>query len=181
MRLDQTGQLAHSGSEEGEARHSTLGQHAARTRRNASVAHAKGRRTCARWPNNFATNRQPEGADSGTRPPPQLHKTPHQGRRQRDRREEHKVTEAAHKKQHRRPPANKTKAHLDGPQEARSPQAHREPTEATSTNWRQPASRTSKGLESLIRASKQTKTDGSQLQTLERVEFASQVCNFQQQ
>jgi len=121
MSLDQTGCNWHmSGSKDGEARHSTLGQHAARTRRKAPASHARGRRTCARWPNTCDTNRQPEGTDSSTRQPPQLHQTPNQRRRQRDRREEQQVTEAAHKEQHRRL-HRQAKAHLDGLPEAWPP------------------------------------------------------------
>ena len=81
MSLDQTGCNWHmSGSKDGEARHSTLGQHAARTRRNASIALAKGGHTCTRWPNTRAANREREDPNSGTRPPPREDATRHDSR-----------------------------------------------------------------------------------------------------
>lgn len=121
MNLGQTGCNWHmNGSKDGEARHSTPGPTRGHRRAECMVAHAKGSRTCARWPNTCDTNRQPEGTDSSTRQPPQLHQTPHQRRRQRDRREEQQVTEAAHKEQHRRL-HRQAKAHLDGLPEAWPP------------------------------------------------------------
>ena len=163
-----------SGSRNGEARHSTLGQHAARTRRNASIALAKGGHTCTRWPNTHAANREREDPNSGTRPPPREDATRHDAAtaaqdsapktapaRQKRGATDHRSR--AQRAAQTTPPTGKS-----SPRRATrtmATHAHRAPKAATSTNWRQPAYEAPEGPKSLEKASDQSNTGGSWQQT----------------